>query len=155
MSETNHGGGCNIHGPFEVSGHTTETCPDAANTAGAENKEGGEVGVDLSLDLGDSLPNITVDIDSDGNVTNVVKDIKSEGFSGIDQEAFDKMLKPFYDAGLKEGSDIISVPWSQGDDGSDWDGSLEIKKDAINTAITNKKLRIKKNSTGDLEVVAI
>lgn len=31
MSETKHGGGCNIHGHYEVSGHTIEIGSDATN----------------------------------------------------------------------------------------------------------------------------
>lgn len=42
MSEKQSQGGCNTHGPIEVCGHTTETCPDIAGTEAAEIKQGAE-----------------------------------------------------------------------------------------------------------------
>lgn len=140
MSEIKMGGGCNIHGPYEVCGHTTETCPNAAKTEGEKNKETTNESRTLDLflegDYGDTILNTNVKTEG-GEVIEFTEDIDTAGIVGFDADSLKSSLAPFFEAGIP----VASRP-SEGIDGEDMEGYVTIKKEDINKAIAEGRLTV-------------
>jgi hypothetical protein len=120
--------------------------PKAAASADAEQNESKETVESLGLMLKPGYPDIEMRIKmKDGEVLEVLEDIDQEGFYGCEGPAMEELFKPLKQAGIA----LEYEPWHAINQ-RDIPGSLEIKKEAINNAIAEKKIRMVKNADGFL-----
>lgn len=105
----------------------------------ASDKKEDEEKFNKVLTLEDFHPiSVKAECDEEGNIKEVLENIDSDIFAGYGEDAIQKAIRPLLDAGVS----VEYEPWTT-EGGEDREGELHIKKEDINKAIKEGKLKLK------------
>ncbi len=153
MSDSESHGGCNVHGPFQVCGHTTETCPDAAKLK-MQKTESGKDDTDVGLRKREIIRAVAQERDFGVALQKFYSLFEDAG----DIESLDETLIEKLKGAVRSLSSLVSELSSQHNDEIDFkklSASVEARGQELKSLLNRRTIEVGGKILGDIWKVAL
>lgn len=101
----------------------------------------------IGVTIGELGVNMNMRIDGKGNVIEILEDIDVRGYDSMGEKIFSRSLDPLIYSGIN----VEYTPWRVVD-GEDKSGEIYIKKDELNSAIKDGRIKIHQDKEGNFNL---